>query len=93
MDGEEATVLKGGVMQRTAAAQRALAYAKFHGLKERKPLHELRKLYGCLRRTDTKDIFLVQRELGHASPETTDSYYASARMSPTMVALWKEKYP
>ena len=87
-------VIKGGRMERVAAVKRCIALIRGKGLKEDKPLHELRKLYGCFRATVTGDLYLVQKELGHATVSVTHDYYATQRISnPALVEMWRTKYP
>ena len=87
-------VLTGNRAERTATVRRCIDYIRSKGLKEDKPLHELRKLYGCFRATVTGDLFLVQKELGHATVEVTHDYYATQRVSnPDLVEMWCTKYP
>jgi integrase len=87
-------VLKGGRMDRLEAIARAREYVRSHGLRDaKKPLHELRKCYGCFRVTETGNMFLVQKELGHSSPQITNDYYATAEIkNKDLLDLWLTKY-
>jgi integrase len=87
-------IIKGNETDRIAAVKRCIAYVRNKGLKENKPLHELRKLYGCFRATVTGDLFQVQKELGHATVDVTHDYYATTRISnPELVDVWLSRYP
>lgn len=53
-----------------------LCNSYLHSLGIPESLHKLRHFYGTTMYAATKDIVLVQRSMGHASPETTSGYVA-----------------
>lgn len=62
------------------------------GLREQKPVHELRKIFGCM--VATRDgIFHAQMALGHSSPQVTTDHYAQAVVQPEMINLWEQMVP
>ena len=52
-----------------------------------KPLHECRKLYGSFLAT-TENLYVAQRNLRHASPMTTNNFYADLMADEEVSALW-----
>jgi integrase len=85
--------LKGNRSQRVATVDRTLSYLRYHGIDDNKPLHALRKLYGCFRATVTGKLWIVQLELGHSSPTVTNEYYATTKIeNKELLELWRSRY-
>ena len=55
-----------------------LTWLRAHGVKSRKPLHDLRKEFGSLM-TDQHGIFVASRMLRHSSVAITEMHYADKR--------------
>jgi integrase len=54
-----------------------------------KPLHELRRLFGCYV-ANRHNLFLAQQYLRHADPKTTYDSYANITLSEDCLKLWEK---
>jgi integrase len=69
-----------------SAFEHAADWLKQHGIKDRKPFHALRKLFGSLV-CQSQGLFAAQRMLGHSSPTITERHYLGLLNPPSPVEV------
>jgi integrase len=64
-----------------------ITWLQKHGITATKPIHELRKLFGCYINL-TKGLLAAQKMLGHKDPATTSAFYADNRLASNLIPFW-----
>ncbi len=72
---------------REEACARLVAWLQDRGVEASKPLHELRKLWGCYI-SKTRGLLAAQKMLGHHDANTTSNFYADNRLAGDLIPFW-----
>jgi integrase len=73
--------------ERDESCRDLITWLQEHGVTATKPIHELRKLFGCYINL-TKGLLAAQKMLGHKDPATTSAFYADNRLASNLIPFW-----
>jgi integrase len=73
--------------RRDLACRQLVEWLQARGIEAPKPLHELRKLWGCYI-AKSKGLLAAQKMLGHHDANTTSKFYADNRLAADLIPFW-----